>query len=427
MQRSPSLTQAISAAEAILRADTDDLKQLAAIVGQDPHIMYMGADLTGVDLTRQDVSFLVGLGTSFEGATLTDEQRRHLRSGVKEERKQKTRKSIRDVRVDLVLSFIERHVNDDMAQYHPPSAMSIPHDWDSDTQQAILRDKQQSLRRSFEATLRQTLLDPILNSSSSNPRDHFGSDYMSSALANLSNYLTGKSTKFFEELFELLGNIQCPVDREVTEVLNSKYRGELGPKLGTLVAKMRPTVELDIWWVFDQPGFSAMIDAAIEISWHREVHAAVIEGFATSSVELEIVLQMLTATRYHIEADRAERTAYAIVSRKWPASMTTSVLEADVPRSLSLAIFRQLLAQGESSRISKIVQWLDRSKGAVGALSLENAIDNIHDFTSVYKLAEMLAPNLKPNQLHVFNSRLSKLAYMDSDRSNLSKFRQKYL
>ncbi|WP_423211849.1 hypothetical protein [Paracoccus yeei] len=427
MQRSPSLTQAISTAETLLRADTDDLKQLAAIAGQDPREMYLRADLTGVDLTRQDISFLIGLGTNFEAAKLTDEQRRLLRRGSKEERAQETRRSIRDVRVELVLKFIERHLNDDMTIYYSQSELHVPHDWDSETQHALIRQKREALRTQFETTLRSTLLDPILHSSSPNPNDQFGSDYMSAALSRLSMFLSDGSEAFFEELFQLFGDVRCPIDGAVIDTLKQSYRPQLGSRLGNLIAKMRPIRVLDAWWVLDQDGFAAMIAAATEISRRREVHVAAIEAFATEVTDPKISLQMLTEAGYELGGDQAERIAYAIVSRNWPASMTSEILDARVPRPLAIAIFRQLLAQGNGPRISEVILWLDRSRWSLGGLSLENAVANIDDFDAVYNLAKMLAPNERSNQTGILESRMSQLARTDMERAKLNRFRQEYM
>ncbi len=413
MQRSPSLTQAISTAEALLRADTDDLRQLAAIAGQDPAAMYLGADLTGVDLRSQDISFLVGLGTNFEGAILTDEQRRQLRRGSVEERKQETRKSIRDLRVDMVLRFIERHRDADLAPYQREGQASIPHDWDLDIP--------------FEALLQEVLLNPILMSTSPNPNDQCGSDYMSAALIRLSQYLSYESELFFKELFQLFGDLRCPVDDAVIDILKNNYLRQLQSKLGNLIAMMRPTRNLDVWWVLDQNGFAAMIAAAAELSRYREVHATAIEAFATEVADPKLSLQMLTETRYELDADQAERIAYAITSKNWPASMTADVLDAKVPRPLAISIFRQLLAQGNGPRVSEVILWLDRSKWSLGGLSLENAVANIDNFDAIYNLAKMLAPNVKGNQIGVLRSRLSQLARTDVEQAKLSRFRQEYM
>lgn len=413
MQRSPSLTEAISTAETLLRADTDDLRQLAAIAGQDPAAMYLGADLTGVDLRSQDISFLVGLGTNFEGAILTDEQRRQLRRGSVEERKQETRKSIRDLRVDMILRFIERHMDADMAPYHSQGQASIPHDWDLDIP--------------FEALLQEVLLDPILKSTSPNPNDQFGSDYMSAALNRLRPYLSNDSEPFFKELFQLFGDLRCPVDDAVIDTLKNNYLRQLQSKLGNLIAMMRPTRTLDVWWVLDQNGFAAMIAAAAELSRYREVHAAAIEAFATEVADPKLSLQMLTETRYELDADQAERIAYAITSKNWPASMTTEVLDAKVPRSLAVALFRQLLAQGNGSRVSEVILWLERSRWTIGGISLGNALANIDDFDAMYKLTIILEAESKRDLTRTLLSRLAQLVRTDAEQSKLNRLRQEYM
>lgn len=434
MQRSPSLTQAISTAEALLRADTDDLRQLAAIAGQDPTVMYLGADLTGVDLTSQDISFLVGIGTKFEGAKLTKEQRQQLRRGSAQETQYERRKTIRDLRVEMVLRFIERHINDDMMQYSSELGITASElgitasdNFGINTSVEMDRNQEVSLKISFESTIREVLLDPILQSISSNPNNNFGSDYMSAALIRLSRYLTDNSRPFFEELFRLFGDLHCPVDSEVIPTLKHKYQAQLGNDLGNIIARMRSTHRIDFWWVFEKNEVSDMISAAIQLSQHRHIHVSVIEKFAIDTSELELLIYILAKAHYILDNDQAERIAYMIISKNWPAFMVKHVLDARVPRQLAVAIFRQLLAQGNSSRVSEVVRWLDKSKGAVGALSLENAINNIDNFEAVYRLADILGPNLKGNQIDVFIVRLSELAKINSEYLKIRSFKLRYL
>lgn len=395
-QLSPSLMKAISTAETLLRADTDDLRELAEIAGQDPAIMYLGADLTGVDLRSQDVSFLVGLGTQFEGALLTEQQRRKLRSGREHERRQANRKKMRDLRLEMIARFIEQNANADISPYADQDITHVPH------------DPEASL--TFEDTLRSVLLAPLLKSTSTNPDDQFGSDYMSAALYRLSRHLSEQSLPFFRKLFQLFGEIQCPVDDAVINTLTDQYKAEAGSRLGELIARMRPTRVLDTWWILDKDGFQSMITTATELSRHRKVHPAAIESFVNSVADASIVLKMLTEAQYDLQPDQAELIAYAIIAKKWPAVMVPDFLNARVPKPLQAALFRQLLGQADSGRVMQVVRWLDQDRGAVGALSLENAIRSIQDFAALYRLGKTLQPNLRGSQLDVLRQRLLQLA-----------------
>ena len=396
MQRSPSLTRAISTAEILLRADTDDLRKLAEIAGEDPAEMYLAADLTGVDLRSQDISFLVGLSTNFEGARLTDEQKRQLRSGKKRERKLNVRRQLRDLRIQLIRKFIERQM------YSAVGSLA-----------EISCDNDEYLQRyatPFEAMLCDTLLDPVLQSSSAHSPDSFGSDYMKAALLQFRELNYDGSTSFFLDLFQLFGDIYAPVDGAVIEILKRHYRDDSKPHLNDLLGRMRPSKVLDTWWILDQTGFQAMIGAAAELSQHRKVHAEAVESFTTEVSDINISLKMLTDTQYDLEVDRAERIAYALISRKWPARMVPDVLNARVPRQLQAAFFRQLLAQADGERVIEVVRWLDQDRGAVGALSLENAIQHLNDFSDLYKLGMVLRPNIRASQIEVLKSRLLQLA-----------------
>ena len=74
MPQSPSLISALSTVEQLLIADTGDLRELARIAGVTPEELYRGADLTGVNLTGQNIAFLLPLEVQFEGAILSDSQ-----------------------------------------------------------------------------------------------------------------------------------------------------------------------------------------------------------------------------------------------------------------------------------------------------------------------------------------------------------------
>lgn len=313
-----------------------------------------------------------------------------------------------------------------MIQYLPESKISISHDLNQNNEKIINFGENFSFRILFETDISEALLTPILNSRSSNPNDHFGSDYMSAALLSLSKYLTNTSKPFFEDLFRLFKDVSCPVDSGVVSILKYNYKVKLGNELGDVIARMRPTSRIDLWWIFEQNEIHDMISAAIQLSQHRNIHSSVIEKFSVDVSELEILLYILTKTQYLLDSDQAERIAYMLVSKNWPAFMAADVLDARVPRQLAVAIFRQLLAQGNSSRVSEVVRWLDQSKGAIGALSLENAITNMDNFEAVYKLAEVLAPNLKSNHISILNIRLSELARIDEDYLKLRRFKLRH-
>lgn len=64
--------------ESILSSDSDNLCELAKIAGYDPRDLYRDADLSGVDLRDQDISFLVGLNANYRNAVLSPDQRQYL-------------------------------------------------------------------------------------------------------------------------------------------------------------------------------------------------------------------------------------------------------------------------------------------------------------------------------------------------------------
>ncbi|MCB6574855.1 hypothetical protein LI165_12580, partial [Phascolarctobacterium faecium] len=55
--------------------------------------------------------------------------------------------------------------------------------------------------------------------------------------------------------FDLLSRIQAPVSGDVVNILNDRYFPSFGQYLGDIIAKMRPTPELDVYWIIDLPKY----------------------------------------------------------------------------------------------------------------------------------------------------------------------------
>lgn len=401
------MTRALSIVESILRSDKSDLKDLAEIAGLDPKLMYLDADLTGVDLRNQDISFLVGLNTNFEAAIITAQQRDLLRKGRSQERGQQTRRSIRDARLKLVLTFLE--------EFPDKRLLGMQHEEFSSEEYEIVK----------KGNLRRFLLDPIVNSTSPNPNDQFGSDYMSSVLSGLWPWVVEENLPFFEELFTLLGELHCPVDGNVLAVIKSLYLNKFEYKVGFLLSCMRPTRDLDSWWVVEMAPRGERTSHAIQISNRRKVHSYAVDAFVSQTTSLDEKIYFLTEVRFDVDFDLAERLALYIVNSNWIDARTEFVLKARLPKRVSNAIFRQLLAQGNERRIASVLTWLNDNRGAAGALSLENAIVHIKDFDLLHQLALKFAPHMKANQLKVIDNALSGLAYRDQDAARLRDFRRK--
>lgn len=376
------------------------MKALARIAGLDPQVMYLNADLTGVDLRTQDVSFLKDLNTNFEGAILTSQQRDLLRRGRSQDHKLVTRKAIRDARIQLITKFLEAYPQERLG---------------------AMEHRGDEIEVDFLPSL---LLDPVVETTASNPNDQFGSDYMSAVLNGLSRLVFVSNAEFFGDLYALLGSLFCPVDKNVRAVLSRLYLPTFGEQLGSLLASMRPTPELDAWWIVDVGSEDGRKTHALQIARHRKVHPYAVESYVKSAKNISEMVEFLTEVTFEVDNDLAERLALYIVSGDWPPSETRFVLDAKLPLKVRNAVFRQLLAQGNERRITHVITWLSDNRSEAGALSLENAFVHIEDFELAYQLATQLAPYMRPNQWKVIDGVLSTLAYRDEDRSRLRKLRK---
>lgn len=97
----------------ILRSESTDLKELALLVGVTPEELYIGANLSGVNLTEQDITFLVGLNAKYSNAILTDAQRDFLlrHDVVKYNQKNsEVKRSIQVLRENALRSYFRRYL-----------------------------------------------------------------------------------------------------------------------------------------------------------------------------------------------------------------------------------------------------------------------------------------------------------------------------
>ena len=79
--------------------------------------------------------------------------------------------------------------------------------------------------------------------------------------------------------------------------------------------------------------------------------------------------------------------------------------------------------QGDERRVIEVLRWLDDNRGAVGALSLEDAFRNIQSFDVGIVFAEEAGSRFADNQIKVIYLALRDLAATDADRQRLERFR----
>lgn len=407
MSQSPSLIAALEAVDRVLSAETGDLKQLADIAGLAPEVLYLRADLTGVDLRHQDIDFLLPLEVDYVGAILTDQQFRAFRNSERQLKRRRVTKAEQDVRLEMVNLFIADFVESG--------------------------EKLVSLLRSGHAlnaeTLREILASPL---SEYNRRDQLlPASYTNSVLEQLSEWGSNTKSAFFPKLFALLSGINCVVDERTPTVLHAGWRAAFGEELGNLIAAFHLTEELDTYWVL-RDSFDDVMAAATQIGMRRAVHAKALERAVRYSTKQSDwtwreYLGFLTDIPFDCDNDLAERLSVSLTKKDWPARNTLEILEAKTHPKIRTALFRQLLGQGKEERVIEVIKWLDDNRGAAGALSLENAFGHIKNFDLAFRLANDLAPRLADNQLNVVASSLSKLVYAKQDNERVESFRRRFL
>lgn len=416
MRQSPSLIKALEAAAEALNSQSNDLKELAdraaATSGIPADRILMNIDLTGINLTGKPIDYLTDRGALYLAATLTDEQRAKFHKGEREGRARQTRKQIRSIRVQMISDFI------DTFEEHSVPPLDEKHE------------------RLLDATLlRHILLDPI---GSDYPSDKpLDEHYTQRVLARLVPFAQKRNLDFFRELFRLLGDLHCKIGETVVGLVFDDYAARFQDAVVDLIRQLQPNGLLDAKWItregrdrhslnvgkgkYNDPQILPIVftKRAQEINDFRTVHPAAIE-FALDQIQNPLQrLSFLEEVAFECSGDEAERIALRIVNADWPASQTRKVLEADVPPRVRGALFRQILKQGNVERTLEMLRWLDNNRGAVGALSLDDALATINSFVALFDFASDVHMELRTNQKEVLRRALERNATSSAQREKV--------
>lgn len=401
MSQSASLTAALEAVERVLNAETTELKALAEIAGISPERLFLRADLSGIDLRRSDIEFLLPLQTYFEEAILTPRQRRAFRRSTREASRMRVRRQVQDLRTNLVTKFIE--------------------EYESSGVQLRSRDGEKLLTNS---RLRAIILAPMLALYSKN--EFLNANFTNAVIRDIEPWASLSHGGFFRKLFSLLGNLRCPVDKltplDFARYVTSYFRDEAG----YLVGAFHATAELDIYWTCTLDPENRL-SSAIQIGSMRPVHVAAIEKAINGLHTWKEILEILVKVPFECDSDEAERLALQLTRQEWQDADTSSILNAKTQYKVRNAIFRQLLAQGQERRVAEVIRWLDDNRGAAGALSLENAFVHIRDFNLALQLAQDIAPNLAENQMKVIVHALLQASYDPEHKHQVNRLRRFHL
>lgn len=399
MSQSVSLTNALKAVERVLNSDTSDLKALAKVAGVAPEELYFQADLTGLDLRGMDIDFLLPLQTRYEGAVLTDKQRSSFRKAGKQQRELRIKDKIRDLREQAVIDFIQRFEEDDLKYESVFDGEALTTEM-----------------------LRKLLLYPLVEQSNRNAS--LTPNYSNFVLSSLAPWVSSTNYFFIESVFTLLASMLVPTNSKIQSILHRDYHLALEGRVVGLIGQLHATTAVDEYWL-SHDGPDGVLNAAIELGQRRSVDATAIER-NLSGLSEKFLLTLFEEVPFECDADQAERFSMYLISKDWAATDTMRMLNAKVNPRIRSAIYRQILGQGNQLRVAEVIRWLEDSKGAAGALSLENAFVHIKDFELSMRLAIDLAPRLKPNQLVVVQRSLKSLALTSADQSRVQKFCSKY-
>lgn len=417
MRQSQSLIKALEAAAEALTSESCDLKELAAKAaatsGIPANSILMNIDLTEIDLTGKQIDYLTDKGAHYHAAHLTSEQRAKFRRGERELRTRQTRRKIQSIRIEMIADFVDAFEAQDVS--------------------IVDRERKRHLNAQ---QLKEILLSRVgADYTANKPLDE---KYTQHVLRGLVPFAVSTNLEFFKDVFNLLGRLKCETGEVVRAFIMGHYYSEFGDTVGDLIAQLLPNAALDSQWikvnsmemawinsgrgkkgdsrdVFPSP----FVDRARQINKYRAIHPGAIEDVLDFIQDGLQRLSFIEKIEFDCSADEAERIAIRIVKADWPASLTRRVLEAEVPTRVRSALFRQIMHQGSVERTLELLRWLNNNRGAVGALSLDDALTRINSFTALFDFATDVHMDLAVNQLNVLRQALNRTAKDSAQRSKV--------
>ena len=398
MPQSPSLISALSTVEQLLSADTGDLRELARIAGVTPEELYRGADLTGVNLTGQNIAFLLPLDVQFEGAILSGGQMDAFKKAAQIHSRRRQKATFAERSIDKVRAFVDHY----------------------DQQRVRLSDRGTGpiLPSGY---LAEVVLDPVRRN-----RDLFsgstGIVYAERVLESLAPWATTKNLDFYQDLFTLLGEIGAQIAPGIINPLSQYYLPTFGSGLGDLLSLLTESGVMDRWFVMDAAPEGQRHIFAKKITSRRSLSPSAGKAFVEKCDELSEIVAFLAEVPILVDDDFAEQIAFMMSRRTWHASTTQTVLEAKIPQRIFAALVRQIKLHPDQQRLAGLILWQNANKGAVGALSLDNLFGAFKDFSVAMRTAEAIAPNLAPNQISVVLFVLLGLVNSSEEQSRFERF-----
>lgn len=382
--------------DAVLSAETGDLRELAAITGVDPEKLFEGANLAGCDLAAQDVSWLVPLDVQFENARLTEKQRMQL-SGAKNARDNlATRMELRE---ETVREFI--------------SVYSTGRDIIGEGEPLVAD------------TLERVLLAPILNLGRSIEERKAQSAYMASVLLGLKKWAQADNRTFFTKIFKMFQDMELYPGQVMLPPLEDVYLPAFGSDVGSMIGVLESVEEIDRWFVMDAATSEQQLLFASRLTQFRPLHPKVTLDAAQSMVQFGDLISFLKRVKIAVDEDGAEKLAFMISRCRLTQDDMELVLKTNLPRVVARALQRQFMEHPDQTRLQRLIEWRDADRGAAGGLSLDTLFGAFKSFDLAVKSAEAIWGNLGPAQKAAILPILRRLMLSSRDRSRVETLERK--
>jgi len=391
--------------EKLLTAKTTDLMELAKIAGVPADVLYIRADLKGVDLRGQDISILLASDADLSGAMLDNKQLQKVRA----RRHQQGTPFTSDKNRKLIEAFlIGAHKR----------FKKFP------TRNALLSHLQH-----WESRLRLTL-DVGDN--------HPDGDLCFVMIRTLEEMWVPEYDGFEVDLFKLMGGLDTEYTERFAKALEGLFAGLSKNRVIHLVSLLRSDARIDalavedFWYnsLFQKEGSRPVSHSEfiLQIMRRRMIHEVAIPK-ALPNIPNEAISEFLRYVRRDLSEKAIVEISTLLVRKSNDHNWISYLLASNAPNVVKDMIIELVFREGSPDRIMEAMKNFQKNsdQSGVGALSLENAFGFMKDFDAIYSVSRRLMPTMNNPQRQAIIRSLRQKAISINNRKLVNQLESKFI
>jgi hypothetical protein len=329
--------------------------------------MYARADLNGLDLRGQDISFLVGIGAKYQSTLLTNDQRRFLDS--KDEAlndRTEVWRSISTMRLRYVRDFIVKIEANFSLYVHNEEGVS--------------------------EALESALISPIVSNASLSPNMQCGSDYIGTSLSTFAS-MEGVDFKknFFLELFSLYGKIQSRGTLSTVLVLDQILSAVFDDSfIAELISASTPSPTLVELWILSPHNRKVKLKRARLLAEYEKISSGTVSkiiGLFESTIRL---IEFCQLPNVEFDLPLQNEVLQQFSRSEIAAGPVAATLDGNFNDRFKHRVACAGLASGKRDVLDLSASYLRRSSEGFGGILLEDAILNMPEFESAQRAGARL-------------------------------------